>query len=191
MRMTVPSTITDQVIALIKTKLNPSAKPQYVTITPGPGCMPSDCFANVQKRIAKEGGGIQFGWAVWEWPGVYLEAEHHAVYVPPDSTSFIDITPCTERSSRRLFVPHDTATWDFENEGVLRDNLRFALIDDPLVDDLFKAAARRVAFMNELPGVGMIKIHASEDKTLQKLVNRVARASEALAEKYDPSYRRS
>ena len=149
--------------------MSPTAKPQFITITPGAGCQPADCFANVQKKVARDGGRIQFGWSLWEWSGLYFEAEHHAVFAPPDASSYIDITPCEYGNRQRLFIPDDTATWDFENEGVLRDNLRFALVEDPLIDELFKAAAKRVAFKNGLPGVGVIAIHASEDKILQNL----------------------
>jgi len=190
MHITVPTEISDKVRQFAREKVGPSTEPQFVTITPERGCKIADCFANVQRKVAKEGGRIQFGWALWEWPGVYFEAEHHAVYVPPDGSSFFDITPSEFGVTKRLFVPDDTATYDFANEGVLRDNLRFALVEDPLIDELFKAAARRVAFKNELPGVGLIAIHASEDKALQKLENRVARASQALAEKYVSGYRR-
>ena len=66
----------------------------------------------------------------------------------------------------------------------MRDNLRFALVDDPLIDELFKAAARKSAFMNGLPGVGVIQIHATEDKQLQKLTRHIARLTSELVEKY-------
>jgi len=38
--------------------------------------------------------------------------------------------------------------------------------------------------------VGVITIHASEDKVLQKLERQVHRAYEAVAEKYDPNSKR-
>ena len=95
-------------------------------VTPDSWCKAGDCFENVRRKLKKDGGRIQFGWAVWEWPGVFLEAEHHAVYVAPKSPSFVDVTPCNFGSTRHLFVPDDSATYNFENEGVLRDNLRFS-----------------------------------------------------------------
>ena len=189
MHITVPAEITDQVRQFAIRKVGPGTEPRFVSITPEKGCRIADCFLNVQRKVAKEGGRIQFGWALWEWPGVYFEAEHHAVYVPSDSSRFVDITPSEFGITKRLFVPDDAATYDFANEGVLRDNLRFALVDDPLIDELFKASARRAAFKNGLPGVGVIAIHASEDKVLQKLEKRVARASQALLEKYVPGYK--
>jgi hypothetical protein len=190
MHVTVPAEISAHVRQFAREMVGPGTEPQFVTITPERGCKIADCFANVQRKVAKEGGNIQFGWALWEWPGVYFEAEHHAVYAPSDSASFVDITPSESGITKRLFVPDDKATYDFANEGVLRDNLRFALVEDPLIDELFKAAARRSAFKNDLPGVGLIAIHATEDKILQKLENRVARASQALAEKYSSGYQK-
>jgi hypothetical protein len=189
MHMRVPPEITDQVREFAREKVNSASEPHFVKVAPEPWCKPGDCFENVRRKVAKEGGAIQFGWAVWEWPGVFLEAEHHAVYVRPDS-SFVDITPC-EFGTRRLFVPDDSATYDFENEGVLRDNLRYSLVDDPLVDELFKVAAKRAAFKNELPGVGEINLPVSEAKALEKLERRFARANEALVEKYVQGRHRS
>jgi len=149
--------------------ISPTAEPQFVQVRPEIGCKASDCFENVRKKAARESGRIQFGSNVWEWPGIYLEAENHAVYAPPDDSALRDITPSEIRAPRHLFVPDDSATYNFENEGVLRDNLRYRLVEDPLLDELFKAAAERTRYKNELPGVGMITIHASEGKVLQKL----------------------
>jgi hypothetical protein len=186
MHIRVPLEISDELLEFARTMISPAAEPQLVLVRPEPGCEASDCFENVRKKVAREGGRIQFGWNVWEWPGIYLEAEHHAVYAPPDGSALRDITPSEVYAVQHMFVPDDSATYDFENEGVLRDNLRYGLVDDPLLDELFKAAARRSQFKNELPGVGIITIHASEDKMLAKLERRVQRAYEAIVEKYLP-----
>jgi hypothetical protein len=184
MHMRVPPEITPQVRELTRSKIGPDSEPLFVEVTPEPWCKCADCFENVRRKVAKHGGSIQFGWAVWEWPGVFLEAEHHAVWAPPGDGALVDITPCEFGSTRRLFLPDDAAIYDFEHEGILRDNLRYALVDDPLVDELFKAAAKRTALKNELPGVGVIRAHPSEVKALEKLERRVARANEALVAKY-------
>lgn len=44
------------------------------------------------------------------------------------------------------------AVYSFENEGVLRDNQRHALNDDPLIQKFFAAAENRVALINSVPG---------------------------------------
>jgi hypothetical protein len=156
----------------------------FLDITPDSGCKPADCFENVRRKLEKEGGRIQYGWALWEWPQVFIEAEHHAVFDPGGECSWRDVTPCQQRNRRRLFLPDDSATYDFSNEGFRRENIRFALCDDPLIQTLFKAARRRSAFYNGLPGVGGISISASEDKEQLKLERAVANATAALMKKY-------
>ncbi len=178
----VPEAITPKVLELC-TKIGSRFRPGFVSISAEPDCEPADCFANVSRKVNRDGGSIRVGWAIWEWPGVFIEGEHHAIYEPP-AGSCIDITPSSRGITKRLFLRDDKATYDFQNEGVRRDNVRLALADDSLIEELFKAARKLNDFYNELPGVGIISIHASEDRELQKLKRRVARATAALTEKY-------
>ena len=182
MRERTPKEISERILELCE-EIAPGSGPVFIEIAPEPGCEPADCFENVRRKIKKEGGRIQYGWALWEWPGVFIEAEHHAVYEPPSGTPWHDLTPCLRNSSRRLFLADDKATYNFSDEGIRRDNIRRALADDSLIEEFFKAARKRSAFYNGLPGMA-ITLHASEDKEMQKLERRVARAVEALTEKY-------
>jgi hypothetical protein len=158
----------------------------FVDVSPKPGCRPADCFLNVLRKVQREGGHIQYGWSIWEWPKVFVEAEHHAVYEAPAGSPWRDITPCERRSAKRLFLPDDTATYDFENEGILRENKRLALSDDPLIEDLFVASKRRIAFLNSLPGVEINRssLSAVEENKYQKIERRWRRATAALIDKY-------
>jgi hypothetical protein len=47
---------------------------------------------------------------------------------------------------------NDTAVYDFENEGVLRDDFRLALSDDPLIQKFFAVAAEPSAVLNAISG---------------------------------------
>jgi len=178
-----PSEISEKILELCR-GITPGTRPLYLDITPEPWCKPADCFENIRRKIERDGGTIQCGWAIWEWPRVFVEAEHHAVYSPGSGTLWIDLTPCQQGNSRRLFLPDDNATYDFEDEGFRRDNVRLALSDDPDVRNLFKTARRRSDFYNGLPGVGRIVLHASEDKELAKLERAVANAIAVLKQKY-------
>jgi hypothetical protein len=176
----VPPEITNQIREFAHKMIGPAAEPQFVNVMPEPGCEPLECFVNVRSKVERDGGRIQFGWSVWQWGEVYLEAEHHAVYVAPESSDLVDITPSEYKTPKHLFIPDNSATYDFENRGVRRDNLRFALIDDPTVHDYFKAAAKLIAFQNELPGFGEIEVHPAEQDKLLKLERRMERAQAAL-----------
>jgi hypothetical protein len=48
--------------------------------------VPSDCSNCVPQKLTHDGGRIQYGWSIWEWPWVFLEAEHHAVYEGPNGS---------------------------------------------------------------------------------------------------------
>lgn len=116
-------------------QIRPSVEPQYVRIEPGSDDQPLDCFNNVRRRIEQAGGSIVLGWAIWEWPRVFVEAEHHAIWAPPDGTPWQDITPAADPSfRRRLFLADNMATYDFANEGVLRDNVRLAISKASIVE---------------------------------------------------------
>ena len=41
------------------------------------------CFENVRDVIAGRGGEIVYGWLVWQHGGIFVEAEHHAVWRKP------------------------------------------------------------------------------------------------------------
>ncbi|MFK8113558.1 MAG: hypothetical protein AB8B91_15250 [Rubripirellula sp.] len=50
-----------------------------------------NCYWNVLHLTEKYGGEIVFGWMIKHWPGLYLSAEHHAVWHWPDS-GMLDVT---------------------------------------------------------------------------------------------------
>jgi hypothetical protein len=96
-------------------RISPGSKPVRLAIQPEPRCLPRECFSNVRQKVEKEGGRIRYGWAIWEWPRVFIEAEHHAVYEAPNG-SWHDLTPLPpdDPESARLFLPDDAAVYDFD-----------------------------------------------------------------------------
>lgn len=156
-------------------------------ISPNEDSAPLDCFNNVRRKVAQCGGKIVFGWAIWEWPSVYLEAEHHAVYEPPSGPPWKDLTPSqVPEISARLFLADDAATYDFENEGIRRDNHRYALTNDPLVQSLFQSAQRHSQIMNSIPGVGNVQVSPAVARSLRAVEIENARITMQLATKYTP-----
>jgi hypothetical protein len=180
-----PEAVSEPVRRLCR-QIRPGVEPVFVPIKQEPDAAPLDCFEAVRRKVARDGGRIQFGWAIWEWPRVYIEAEHHAVYEPPAGPPWVDLTPAAVGIWRRLFLPDDTAVYDFENEGVLRDNVRLAVADDPLVEELFDTARDRLRILNALPGVGQIKVDRQTAAQLTALERRKAQLGYELALKYAP-----
>lgn len=149
--------------------LAPGVRPQVVPILPQDRCEPLECFNNVRRQVSRDGGRIQLGWAIWEWPRVYIEAEHHVVYDPGDGQPWVDVTPSVDGETVRLFLPDDRATYDFENEGVRRDNIRHALNGDPNIRQLFSVSERLNEIMNSIPGVGEVKVPVSVARNIAAL----------------------
>lgn len=62
------------------------------------------CSDGVQEKVQNDGGQILYGWTIWEWPGVLLTAEFHAVW-RNECGDLYDITPKPSGETKILFVP--------------------------------------------------------------------------------------
>ncbi len=99
------------------------------------------CFFNVPKKVTAEGGRIQYGWAIWERPGLLIEGEFHAVWVSPEG-EFIDITPKRDGETEILFLPDGHREWTEE----LVDNVRMPLTDNEITRRLVKSSKESFEF---------------------------------------------
>lgn len=127
MKIRVPKRITKRIEEMCR-EISPDRKPVYVMVD---GALAAgseeDCIENVARKMMKDGGGFQMGWAIWEWPQVMLEAEFWAVWVNPDG-QWIDVTP-RARGEQILFIADDTTKF----EGKPIDSIVKPLIEHPLV----------------------------------------------------------
>lgn len=121
---TTPKSVSKEVLELCA-MIDATQSPIYVDVPFADGKL-EDCFPNVQARVAKDGGMIQYGWMIWEHPGVLVEGVFHAIWRKP-SGDLLDITPTRDRESRILFLPDSKRTWQRE----LVDNIRLPLNDLP------------------------------------------------------------
>ena len=122
-------------------KIKPTNAPLYVDVAPSPGAKPLECFFNVQEVVWKDGGELLSGWAIWEWPRVSIEAEHHAVWKKVDGR-LVDLTPNAAGTRQILFLPDEEAHFDFKGL-VHRDNVRQPLTSLEAVRRLIEAAKQR------------------------------------------------
>jgi hypothetical protein len=120
-----PSEITPEVIRFCR-QLDPSREPALVPVRPAPGAIPGNDYASLKSHVARFGGGIQFGWIIWENPGWFLEAEFHGVWVSPEG-ALIDITPRLDRATVLLFLPDSRRTF----QGEVIPNRFLALSQSP------------------------------------------------------------
>ena len=115
----------------------------YVPVIAEPSAQINECFLNVEAQIRKHGGRTIFGWQIWEWPNVLVEAEFHAVWQNPEG-ELIDITPKEGRESRILFLPDSSRVYT----GRPIDNIRVPLRDEPLIRHFIVASEEYVRIMS-------------------------------------------
>jgi hypothetical protein len=95
-------------------------------------------------------GGKQYnGWAIWEWPKVFIEAEFHCVWESPEG-KLIDLTPDDLQLDKILFLPQPKKQY----RGCQVNNIRKPLSGDKDVHRFIELAGKRFAERNKtmLPG---------------------------------------
>lgn len=148
--------------------------------------VPNECFANVARKIAAEGGSIQYGWLIWEWPHVFIEAEFHAVWRNPMG-ELAEVSNPGNGEPEILFVPDTQRTFS----GRQVDNVRLAIRSDPTVHDYLASAAEFFAVLNRgnradqfggvsVPTAEIAKI-AVRMKVAREMIERNLRASDPCA----------
>lgn len=98
---TTPADITDAILAFCRT-IEPDESPFMVPVRSRKDALPDDCFFNVFDAVAEAGGAAQYGWIIWERPGIVLSAEFHSVW--RTEQGLVDITP-HDGEQTILFLP--------------------------------------------------------------------------------------
>jgi hypothetical protein len=129
--MTTPSHISADIRRLCR-KIGDIGEPIFVDVSALPDSSGADCFIDVQKQVQAYGGSIQHGWTIWDWPGISVEGEFHAVWKKPDG-QLLDITKKFDGETRILFAPDPTRV--FSNRRV--DTVRMAVGKDPRIKEWF------------------------------------------------------
>lgn len=164
MNTTTPVIISKQIRDLCE-KINPECKPFYIKVNPDKNSIPLECFENVRLMVREQGGTIQHGWSVWEWPTVFVEAEFHAVWIST-SGEFVDITPNDYGVNKILFLPDRDKT--FTDQRV--DNVRISLRNDPNIIEFLKNA-EQVFIAVEENNIKALKTLYSRKKELLNYLN--------------------
>ncbi|WP_189341731.1 SEC-C metal-binding domain-containing protein [Mesorhizobium sp. M2A.F.Ca.ET.042.01.1.1] len=110
---TTPRTISAEVRAFCQ-RISPDQTPAYVPVSEDAGVLPSECFNNVASKVERDGGTLLYGWLIWEWPRVFVEAEHHAVW--EHDGILTDITPHVNGERQVLFLPDPMRPYDFATQ---------------------------------------------------------------------------
>ncbi|MNC06827.1 hypothetical protein D3C75_543500 [compost metagenome] len=97
----------------------------WVKSEPLPGAPEKECFQIVADHVVRHGGKAITGWAIWEVPGVYIEAEYHSIWQDADGVLH-DLTPYPHKFDKILFLPDHTRPYC----GRQMDNFRQAVVND-------------------------------------------------------------
>jgi hypothetical protein len=138
---TTPDSI-DQKITDFCAKISPGSIPVFLSTEHVHGAKALNCFENVNNYVKLKGGDIQYGWLIWEWPNVMIEAEFHAVWKPYEG-KLVDITP--NDTIKVLFLPDNKM--GYERKQV--NNIRKALRNDKLIRRYIKSSNKLFAVMNK------------------------------------------
>jgi hypothetical protein len=151
MKPTAPAQINDVVARFARIALKGVA--QWIDVEPLAGSKETECFDNVDKAIGPNGGKAIMGWIVWEKPGMWLEAEHHAIWEQADRT-WRDVTPTVNGETRVVFVPDDEAVRTHPRFGL--QTRYMAISKDPLAVDAVKKAQKMMLVRSEILAAGGI-----------------------------------
>lgn len=170
-----PCKLSSNVLAFCRS-INATFTPEYLVPKPGLGCEVGECYFNVEKTLAACDGEGVFGWLIWERPKVFLEAEHHRIFI--QNGKLIDVTPPVEEDSRVLFLRDPDRAVDFEAKEQI-PNIQHFILNDPAVHEFFAAAEHIRELFGKKAGA-TVSISKSE---LSKRYIRLQRADAQLTEK--------
>lgn len=175
--ITTPPRISPAILRFCE-ELNPSERPEYLPVRPEPHADLDECFFNVRTKVERDGGQIEFGWAIWEWPSTFIEVEFHSVWRSPDGDR-VDITPKKDNETRILFLRDSNRTFNFETRERI-SSVRRPLTNHPDVLEYLDLASRRAELISRyrrgtLASVPAEEIDPIEDRLRQLKPNLLRR----------------
>lgn len=139
----VPGKVTSPVKKLIN-RIAPGQQPRYVKVLVEFDAEINECFVNLERKIKRDGGGIQYGWAIWYLPGILMEAEFHAVWISPEG-ELIDISPRPIQFKEIMFLPDPSNIYSGRQIG----NIRISLSKNLKVKEYIRLHEELFKIMNE------------------------------------------
>lgn len=150
------------------------AEPVFIPSIPVKRAAKSFCFENVARRVEEKGGSIAYGWAIWHLPGLYFEAEHHAVW-RNKLGNLIDVSPQMGGRRRLLFLTDDSATYD---PFAIRQNILAPDGDSERARRMTDLGNRRHALLVRcrVPGTAEIRLYEHDQLELADMDQQIRQA---------------
>ncbi|MBB4098002.1 hypothetical protein [Sphingomonas kyeonggiensis] len=147
-------------------------EPTFILSIPTKRAATSFCFENVAHRVRKKGGTIAYGWAIWHMPGLYFEAEHHAVW-RNSLGNLIDVSPQLGGRKRMLFLADKDAVYD---AFALRANIMAPDGDSERARRMVELGRRRIDLLIHCrrPGTSEINLYQTDQLELAALNQQIS-----------------
>jgi len=137
-----------------------------------------DAFALLRAHIDAAGGNSLNGWAIWERPALYLEAEFTAIWTRAgQSPAYLPIPG--HPATRMLFLPDPHRRTD----GQYVDNKRRALTSDKRVNDYLRLSAHRIAILRKAGLRSSDQVIAKTDE-MRRIENDIRQLLSQINERY-------
>ena len=169
-------------LATLCAELAPGVQPFHVDVRPLPDAPANECFALVEDQVSAFGGTRLLGWSLWEMPGLFVEAEFHAVWKSP-ADEYIDIAPKARPTARILFLPSPEAVYS----GRQVNNERRPVGNDPDVERYLHGFDLRYEFMNRgkrAEQFGEIELTGRDLGEYQAIERHLEQAHQKIAHKF-------
>lgn len=99
----VPKRLTGKMVEFCETIGKPGAA-VYIPFYPEDGIKIYDCMGAVKQKIMRDGGRACYGWVIWQWANMILEAVAYIMWKGDDGR-LIDVTPEKGDYESVLFIP--------------------------------------------------------------------------------------
>jgi hypothetical protein len=166
MILTTPNFVTVAIEEFCRS-IAPNVTPMFISVCPDKEGRVNECYQNVDNYVLKNGGQRLLGWCIWEWSGVLLEAEAHAIWKSPNGC-YIDITPHEDKEQKILFLHDQNLFFD----GNRIPSKRKELTNEICVKKYIEVCNRIDQFLVENPADGVLipdKLNIEKCKLLKQI----------------------
>jgi hypothetical protein len=172
-----PSEISDMVRSLGQRLSEGGCSPIYVPVQPMQR-RSGETWAEVLRRVAPQQQDIRYGWTLWVCPGVFIQAERHAVL--RIGSGYVDIVDQGVGVERVLFQPSQTADVHWSESDAVREPLS----TDPLVLEWLKFTDDKAAFLKRHYAGNSLYLTTSMLQQLNTLEAKIRELEQIIAKRY-------
>lgn len=149
--------------------LNSSKELQFLDVTPSKGSKAGYFYQNVIDKIKLDGGDIQYGWIIWKWDNLMIEAEFTAVWKDKDG-KFVNVTPTFDGEKQILFLPDYIRKF----QGKIINNYRYPLITHPKMEEYIRLGEK----------ITNVKNMVTNNSTAQKYMKELSKLNQRKSNLY-------